>query len=53
MWKRSGRADEGKVGTGEEVGGEGHVTGTGGKGVVIGQMKEGGKVRGWTSGEEG
>lgn len=34
--------------TGEEVSGEGeeHVTGTGAKGVITGQMREGGKVSG-------
>ncbi len=53
-WLDICRADY-KVGTGEQVGGDGQVTGTGGKGVSAGQegdagvrvmAETGGKVRG-------
>lgn len=37
------RAHQGEV-TGEEVGVDGQVTGTGGKGVIAGQLRDGGNV---------
>lgn len=40
----SEQGPSGKVVTGEEVGVDGQVTGTGGKGVIAGQLREGGKV---------
>lgn len=41
---RQQQGPSGRVVTGEEVGVDGQVTGTGGKGVIAGQLRDGGNV---------